>query len=141
MFSLLFSFVGIMAIIEGDVIFGVIFIIIFGVGFSPMVYLFTKFLTKKIAKSMPLLNSETVNYFKIENNLIYIEQSNDMYMSTTKADFSFINKVCEDKENFYLYVSSQQAHLLPKADIFTGTAEELSEIFKNTLDKKYKKYR
>ncbi len=139
--SLSFTTIGIVSIVYDEVIFGIIMSVVFGVGYIPLVYLLSLLVTKLSAKKMPLLNGKTVNYFKIEANNIYIEQTNDSYIGTTKADFTFINQVSEDKANFYIYISGSQAHVLPKADFISGTAEELSVIFKETLGKKFKKYK
>jgi hypothetical protein len=116
-----------------------IFLIAFGVLFLPLVYLSGKALQKKLNKSMKLMSVETTNYFRFDGDKIYQETNlGEDHKSTAEFNYNLLHKAYETKSHFFMYISMQQAHVLPKKDITAGTPEELAEIFRNRLGKKFK---
>jgi len=99
-------------------------------------------ISQKIANnSMKLLNTNTQNCFRFEEDKFYQETvKGDEYRATSESVYGLLYKVYENRTHFYLMISNMQSHVFPKSDIVIGTAEELSDLLMRKLGKKFKSY-
>ncbi|MDR0831962.1 MAG: hypothetical protein LBM99_03580 [Bacillales bacterium] len=119
---------------------GIVFMVI-GVLYIPLVKVLTKVFQKGINKSMTVLSSETIQYFRFEEKRVFIETvKGDLYKENVDADYSFLYKAVESKEGYMLYISRIQAFYIHKADFITGTSFELNTLLINNLGIKFKIY-
>lgn len=140
LFPLFFVLIGVVFIVgpEPDIVFGAT-IIAFGTLFLPLVYLLSIFFQRIINKSMKIMNTETTNYFRFDENKIYQEMiRGDEYKATSESSYKMLHKAYETKSHFFMYISNMQTHVIPKKDIVSGTPQELANIFSAALGKKFK---
>ncbi len=139
-FSAVFVLLGICNIPDedGDFFYG-IFLIAVGVLFIPLCLLFTRLNQKNAGKTMPLLAAEPVITVIFNDDKIFIEElKGDFYKGTTEASYSYFYKAHETKTHYFLYISPQQCHVIPKKDIVEGTVEELNLLlFRNLGPRKF----
>ena len=139
----MFCAIGLLAIIgreDNSDIAGGIVTIVLGVGFLPLVYSLSRFAQKFINKTMKLLHDETLNYFRFEESMFYQETvKGDEYRGTTECAYSLLYKAYETKSHFFLFISNMQTHVVPKKDIVTGSAQELSDRLKALMGKRFKR--
>lgn len=137
--SLIFILLGIMNIFNDNLVGGFIWIIV-GILYMPLVMLLTKINQKRINKTLSILSVETKERYEFNNEFILIQQQKgEDYSCETKAKYNYIFQVLETNDDFILYISNVQAHVVPKNKIIEGTVEELREILSNNLKDKYKK--
>lgn len=138
-FSLLFAFLGVTSILEEDMVFG-IFMICFGVCFTPLCVGLTFLLQKKINKSMPILSENTIEtYTFYEDKFEIVQQKGEDFFSNTSCKYtSYINKIKETKDCYFIYISNVQAHVVYKDSLKEGSIEELNGILTANLGKKFK---
>ena len=138
LFVALFLFLGIAELIADD-LWGWFYIVIAAL-FFPLVLLFTKIFQKAISKSANFLSEETSEVYTFDTEYFILEQTREgMFHTTLQANYSYLFKVIEDKDAWFLYISNQQAHVVPKTDIKEGTVEELNAIFTQKLGAKFTK--
>lgn len=138
-FSLVFILLGALILVEdpGMIVTAVVFIVI-GVLFTPLCILLTKGISKSNKKSSPLLKDEIVETYKFDDHKFSIEQTRgDTFRSFTESEYSYIYMVKETDKYWLLYLSTSQAHLLPKDKITEGSVGELNDIFKQKLENKF----
>lgn len=139
-FSLAFIFLGLCSIPDEDgTIWYGIFLIAIGVLFFPICLLLTKIGQKNFNKSMSLMSDETIFSCEFGDNEIYMEESKgSSYFATIRSDYTHFYKVYETDTHYFLYISKQQCHVLPKCDIVEGTVEELNILlFRHLGPKKF----
>ena len=145
LFSAIFIFLGVIGILfredNEDLTYG-IFMIVFGLLFTPLVFLITKFMQKKLNKSMHVLSSNTIETYQFyPDKLVIIQRKWDEYESITNANYSYLYKVEETRDCYFLRISKMQSHVVNKADITQGTIEELNEIFSANLGERFKAFK
>lgn len=137
--SLIFILLGIMNIFNDNLVGGLIWIIV-GILYMPLVILLTKINQKRINKTLSILSVETKERYEFNNEFILIQQQKgEDYSCETKAKYNYIFQALETNNDFILYISNVQAHVVPKNKIIEGSVEELREILSNNLKEKYKK--
>lgn len=137
--SLVFILFGIMNISDDDLYGGIIWIVV-GILYIPLVMLLTKLIQKRSNKTMSLISVETKERYQFDNEYIVIsQQKGEDFFSETKAKYNYLYKAIESDNEFVLYISNVQAHIVPKNKIVEGTVEELRDILKNNLNDKYKR--
>lgn len=137
--SAVFILLGVLSIIgeEPDLVFG-IFMIAFGVLFTPLCILLTMALQKRMNKSMSLLSDDTVETYVFDEERFSIKnEKGDDYKAMTVAKYSYFHKVISTPTHYMLYISSQQCHVLPKDSLVEGSLEELDKIFNHNLHEKF----
>ncbi|MEG0022390.1 MAG: YcxB family protein, partial [Bacilli bacterium] len=98
-----------------------LFALIFILGFIYGSKYLTKIKTKKLYKSLETKEEDLIffkEYFiteKYENNKIY---------------YTFLKRIIETKENFYLYINSKQAFLVVKKDLLENDIKFLQQLKK-----------
>ena len=123
---------------QSDTVLGIVFIC-FGVLFTPLVLLLTKVLQKGLNKSMPILSADTAQIFQFYPDKIVITQrKGEEYEATTTAKYSYLYRVEETPDNYFLFISKVQSHVVNKADLVQGTIEELNAILASNLGTKFK---
>lgn len=140
--SLLIIFIGIVSISfkedSSDATFG-IFFIVFGLLITPLGYLFTRVLQRRIDKSTVYISSDTEEIYTFDEQYITITQrKGDEFSATIKARYSYIYKAYEDKNYYYLYISKMQSHVIDKSSITQGSLHELHTLLKNNLGNRFK---
>lgn len=115
---------------ESDIIVGV-FLIALGVALIPVLLLVTKSAQKKIDNSMSLLSENTEETFSFDNDKIYIETvKGEQYKSYVEASYSYLYKVVENADSYFLYISKMQCHVIAKKYLVEGNLFELNDILK-----------
>ncbi|MGM9970559.1 MAG: YcxB family protein [Anaeroplasma sp.] len=136
--SLLFILIGVFNIIDGDLT-GFIIWVSVGILYIPLVILLTKIIQKKSNKTLSLLSVQTKERYEFDNESIIIKQEKgDDYYSETRAKYNYLFKALETKDDFILYISNVQAHVIPKGKIIEGSVGELREILRRNLNDKFK---
>lgn len=139
LFTAMFIFIGITSLPSS---YGII-MIVFGVLFFPLCILLTKIMGKH-ANNSKLISNETVTMFKFEfdSDLFVIDQSKgENYRSVTQLNYSLLDRIYENKNNIFLFVSPMVSHIIPKKDIEPADIEKLTSYLKLKLDYKYIKYK
>lgn len=115
---------------EYDIIVGVILIAV-GVTIIPVLLLVTKSAQKKIDNSMSILSENTEETFSFDNDKIYIETvKGEQYKSYVEASYSYLYKVVENADSYFLYISKMQCHVIAKKYLVEGNLFELNDILK-----------
>ena len=136
-FSALFVLLGIVDVSVGDM-FGIYFIVM-GVLFYPFVWMFTKLFQKMLNKSANFLSETTEEVYTFDEEFFQLEQTKTgMFKSTLQANYTYLFKVVEEADVWFMYISNTQAHVVPKKDIKEGSVEELNKIFATKLHDKFK---
>lgn len=132
-FTVIFAGIGVMSVLDKDYVFGGL-MISFGVLFAPLVVLLTKLLQHSLNKSMNVMSDETEEVYQFEENKVTIIQvKGETFRSVTEATYDYFYQVRESKDHFFLYISRQQTHVVPKAKLTQGTLDELRIYFRNNL--------
>ncbi|OEF98812.1 hypothetical protein BHF71_10825 [Vulcanibacillus modesticaldus] len=139
-----FIVIGVLMIIfaedNGDRIFGTIFLVVFGIGYPLISYIIMKLLVWFHLRSMKLVSNETLNYFKIDNEILFNRMEKTDMISIFEVRWNLVYKAYETQTHFFIYISNMQAFIIPKNGIFNGTSDELREMLKNSIGKKFKQY-
>ena len=143
--SLFFTVFGVLCIVfredASDLSLG-IFLIAFGLLYFPLVLGLSKVFQKKWNKSMSIMSADTEIEFSFdEERCTIIQIKGDEYKGVTEAKYVCFYKVIETKENYFLYISKSQSHVVNKKDLVDGSIEELNEILSKNLDVKFKQYK
>lgn len=113
-------------------------LIVLGVLITPLCYLLTRFIQKRIDKSATYISDNTEEIYIFDEQYITLTQTmGDVFTSTLKARYSYIYKAREDKNYFYLYISKMQSHVIDKSSISQGTLEEATALLKTNLGYKF----
>lgn len=147
--SLIFILIGVVDIIcredSSDLIFGIIFTA-FGVLFVPLVFLLTKILQNIQNKSMSVMSSDTTETYQFYPDRLIITQvkkrdgEEDIeYEATTNARYSYLYRVEETREGYFMRISKMQTHVVNKSDLTQGTIEELNDILRSNLGLRFKR--
>lgn len=132
-----FLALGVMEILDENTFVGIIWLVA-AVIYYPLVLVLTKKFQKKVNQSMSVMSRETEEVYIFEEEQIEITQTKGMdYKAVVTTKYSYLYQVIEQKDNFILYISKMQAHLIPKDKIVEGSVEELQFIFKERLGKKF----
>ncbi len=116
-------------------------LVVLGFGFTPLVYVINLLLQTFINKSMAILNEDTTNVFKFDEDKVYQEMTRgEIYHAKSESVYSLIYKVYENENNFFMFISSTQAHIIPKKDIVEGSYEDLVFYFATNLGSKFIRY-
>ncbi|MDY6024177.1 MAG: YcxB family protein [Candidatus Borkfalkiaceae bacterium] len=117
-------------ITESDIITGVILIAL-GIALIPVLLLMTKAAQKKIDNSMSILSENTEEIFSFDTDKIYIETvKGEQYKSYVEASYSYLYKVVENADSYFLYISKMQCHVIAKKYLVEGNLFELNDILK-----------
>ncbi len=123
---------------EADVVSGIV-LIVFGVLITPLGYLLTRILQKRVDKSTVYISSDTEEIYTFDEQYITVTQTKgDEFFATTKAKYSYIHKAYEDKNYYYLYISKMQSHVIDKSSITQGTLDELEALLRSNLGDRFK---
>ncbi len=114
-------------------------LIVFGVLITPIGYLLTRVLQKRLDKSTVFISPDTEEVYTFDEQYITVTQTKgDVFFATTKAKYSYIYKAYEDKNYYYLYISKIQSHVIDKSSITQGTLDELHTLLITNLGSKFK---
>lgn len=140
--SALFIGIGVLgvALELGDYTFG-IFSIVLGVLLCPVLLLATKLGIKSNAKSMSVVSAQTQEVYRFyDEGIVITTKKGDEYEGYTKARYSYLYKVEETADKYFMQISNVQYYILSKKNITQGTAEELNKILAVALNDKFKPY-
>lgn len=143
--SLIFIVMGIVGIFFGednsDLSLG-IYCVILGVLFTPLAYLLTLLIQKNVNKSMSILSAQTIETYKFyPDRLVITQTKGDEYEAVTNARYSYLYRVEETRDRYFLKISKTQSHVVNKADLTQGTIEELNELLASNLGIRFKPQR
>lgn len=149
--SAAFCLIGILGIAfredESDLALG-IFLLCWGVLFTPLVILLAKLIQRKVNKSMSLMSPDTTQTFTFYPERLKISvrkqrsgEEECEFESVTDTKYPYLYRVEETKEGYIMYVSKMQAHVFKKADLTQGSLEELNDILAKNLGQKFKRLR
>jgi len=139
--SAIFLTLGVITLFIPD--FGISFrVFLFSVGLLlPIGFLLPFLFVKRSYKTMKVMSDDTYNYFRLEEEKCYDSATKgENVKSSSEYTYDMFYKVFETRTHFFLYISKMQAFVLPKADIITGTADMLRDLFVRKLGKKFKSY-
>lgn len=141
-FTALFVLLGVMDVLDGYLVSGIVWIV-FGVGFYPLVLLFTKLLQKGMNKSMSVMSEETHEEYQFyEDHVVIIQTKGEDFKGTTEAKYNYFYQAVETKTHYLLYISKTQVHVIDKSKITEGTLEEMNEILRKQMPEgKFDEYR
>ncbi len=119
-----------------------IFLIVFGVIFAPLLVLFASIGQKNSVKTMPLVSDETKEtYIFDEDKVTILQQLRDDYYGSIITKYMYLFNVTETATHYFLYISRNHAHVVPKDSLVEGSLEQLNEIFLRQLGNKFKPYK
>ncbi len=125
--------------IKDSVLFGVFLIIV--ALLIPLLYIvMVRAMVNKGIKSAPaLLNGTTQIWRFLEDNIIFNESGKYVEAHDTQLSYDAIYKVVERADNFYLFLSKNQAYIIDAKGFTMGSRRELHDLLLNRLgDKKVK---
>lgn len=125
---------------NSDKVLGIFFMVL-GVIFAPLVWLLTTVLQKSLNKSATYITDNTDEVYEFDEEKIHIQQKSDKFQSDSVYKYEYFYKVFETKTHYFVYISKMQCHIIPKNSIVEGTVEELNELLKRYLGKKFKSKR
>jgi hypothetical protein len=134
-FPLIFWGISALNYFEGDYV-GVIVFVVLGILIVPSMMFFTRILVKKNFKSSKYLKSITDVFLGINSDGL----TQATQISSSQFKWHEVYRAYEQKKYFYIYVSSRQAVILPKADFEEGGIEKLRQVMNANLTKKQNKF-
>ncbi len=112
----------------------VLFILLFVLALCIAVLLVYPVLTAKIYyKSGSKLYSNEICFSFYDDHLVSETKGSDI-SSASNSNYNIIQKIYETKNYFYLFITRQQAFIVPKNDIVSGSADELSTLLKSKVE-------
>lgn len=143
LFMILFIFMGAVGVItqedESDLILGITLIVI-GAVFPVLCILLTILLQRRVDKSMSILSGDTTETYQFyPDKLVITMTKGDEYEGITTAKYSYLYRVEETEENYFLLISKTQSHVVNKRDLTQGTIEELDAILSSNLGANFKR--
>lgn len=146
--SLLFILIGALVIAHpedsSDLPFG-IFMIVLGCIFTPLVIVLSLLIQRSRNKTMSIMSSDTLSTFQFfPDRLIFSEikmsagDTVSEYEATTSAKYSYLYKVEETKEAYFMFISRVQTHVISKSDLTQGSIEELNQMLASNLGEQFK---
>lgn len=120
---------------ESDKYFGIIFAVVFGIGFPVLCFGMMKFMVWLQLRSSKFISDETRIDYRFDNDMIYYHMEKTGMRMTCEWSWNLCYKAYETKDYFYIYISNMQAHIVPKKDIVSGNSQELSEILHDRVVK------
>ncbi len=131
---------GAVSIKGGDVGYGV-FLIVLGVIMYPVCIVATKLTQKNVNKTMSIMGSTTEEVYTFtESVFMLVQTKGEDFKGTTEAKYNYFYKIIEDRDNYFLYISKMQCHVLPKNSLVEGSFKDLDEIFFKNLGKNFTPY-
>ena len=132
----------IFGIISSDFSIGLrILTVLVGVVWIVELLVLPKLNAKKVLKSSKISSEADVEFEFYEDKVLTKTIKDEKEMARGELNYKDLYKVVDLKEYIYLYIASNQAFICSK-DNLDGNYNELSEVLKSTLCKKYKiKYR
>ncbi len=116
-----------------------IFLIVFGVLFTPITMLLTSVLQKNMNKSMHILSSDTVETYQFyPDKLVITQKKGDEFEAVTTTRYSYFYSIEETTDRYFLRISKSQSHVVNKADLTQGSIPELNVILHANLGEKFK---
>ena len=138
--SLILILLGVFQFVDGEKSVGM-FLILFGILFVPVFLIILKFSQKKVNETMTLLQGETVEIYEFADEEIHIQTNKgEEYFSLITAKYGYLYRVDETKDNYFLFISKIQSHVIDKRFLIEGSIEELNALFTAKLGPKFKPY-
>lgn len=93
---------------------------------------------KKLNESYSLLSPLTHEVYTFEEEGVTVETTKgEEYSSVVKARWSYFWRIEETETHYLCYISAEQAHVVPKADIAQGTTEDFNMLLTRMLGQKF----
>ncbi len=93
---------------------------------------------KKLNESFSLLSPLTHEVYTFDEEGVTVETTKgEEYSSVVKARWSYFWRIEETETHYLCYISAEQAHVVPKADLTQGTAEGFNILLKRMLGQKF----
>ena len=143
LFLIVFGIVSIVLLSDGedaDISSGITLIVI-GALMPFILLLINKIGQKSLSKRTPFLAGETKEIFRFyDDHIEHLQKKGVAYYSQMRADYSYLYKAYSTPTHYFLYISTNQCHVIPKEHITQGTCKELDEIlFRRLSASKFKK--
>ena len=88
---------------------------------------------------MSVMSADTMETYQFyPDRLVILQRKGDEYESTTNTRYSYLYKVEETRDTYFLQISKMQSHVVRKTDLTQGTIEELNQILASNLGPKFK---
>lgn len=121
---------------DSDKIMGIALIVV-GVIFTPLVWLFTRLIQRGLDKSASFISGNTDEVYAFDEEKVVIIQTGEQFSSNLTAKYAYFYKVKETLTHYFLYISKAQCHVVPKSSLTEGSIGELNEILLKNLGDKY----
>ncbi|MDE5654570.1 MAG: YcxB family protein [Clostridia bacterium] len=123
----------VMAEDSSDVIAGITLIIV-GALFTPIVLLINEYAQSVVRKTSPFLQNPTKEIYRFnEEGFEHLQKRGESFYSHTKADYTYFYKVISTPKYYFMYIASNQCHVINKSHITQGACEELDAILARKL--------
>ena len=134
-----FGIIGFITKEDSEDLYYAIFCTVFSVLFTPSVWLVTGFLQKSINKSASYISDNTEEVYTFDDDKITVTQKkSDEFSAVTEARYSYLYKVIENKDYYFLYISKMQCHVIDKKSLTAGSLSELNALLTARLGEKFK---
>jgi hypothetical protein len=140
--SLLFILFGVLAVMQPDdpvdKSVGII-LIVFGIGYAPIVWLVTRLRQKRYDRSMSIMSDETHEVYTFDEHHFTISQVKGLeYEANIDAAYTYFYKVIKTDDAYLFYVSMGHTHIVPRSTMTEGTTEELDALLSSRMGDKFK---
>ncbi|MDE6472593.1 MAG: YcxB family protein [Clostridia bacterium] len=123
----------VMAEDNSDVIAGITLIIV-GALFTPIVLLINEYAQSVVRKTSPFLQNPTKEIYRFnEEGFEHLQKRGESFYSHTKADYTYFYKVISTPKYYFMYIASNQCHVINKSHITQGACEELDALLARKL--------
>jgi len=75
--------------------------------------------------------------FVFDDDHFIADSNSPLWQGHTDGQYEMLHRVYETDRFFYVYINSNQAHLVGKADISVGSAAELRQLFLKKLGNRF----
>lgn len=113
--------------------------ICFGALFPIIWIILSRFVQKRLDKTMSIMSPDTSETYQFYPDKIIIKtRKGEEYEATVTAKYSYLYKVEETPDTYFLLISKAQSHVVKKCNLTQGSIEELNSILSSNLGVKFK---
>lgn len=115
--------------------------IVLGAAIPALFVAITVAMIKRRVRTNKMISGSLTQFYRFGENRIYIEESSDTMRFNAEYSYELIYKSIETADNLYLYINNMSALVISKDNFTSGSADELSELLKQKLGKRFSSYK
>lgn len=106
----------------------------------PVIWIFlSRVIQKRMDKTMSIMSPDTSETYQFyPDKLIITMRKGEEYESVITAKYSYLYKVEETSDTYFMLISKAQSHVVKKSGLTQGSIEELNRILSENLGVKFK---